>query len=78
VDTGGIDKDNLTTGNIVNTLNPVAGRLRLIGGMTIFSPIILFRRVDLPTLGRPIIETKPEVNLLFFILLYTNPSLFTF
>ena len=41
-------------------------RLRVVCGlsdvMTIFSPMMLFRRVDFPTLGRPMIDTKPERN----------------
>src|SRR6266567_4504984 len=41
-------------------------RLRVVWGlsevMTIFSPRMLFRRLDFPALGRPMIDTNPERN----------------
>jgi hypothetical protein len=43
-------------------------RFRVVWGlgdiMAIFSPMSRFNKVDLPTLGAPIMETKPDFNLL--------------
>jgi hypothetical protein len=46
-------------------------RFRVVWGlgeiMAIFSPMSRFNKVDLPTLGAPIIETKPDLKSLGII-----------
>jgi len=57
---GSIEKNKLSVGKVFYADYLISGCIGFFETAAIFSPTTTFRSVDLPTLGLPIIEIKPE------------------